>query len=52
MIISIYKMNYRTDIFNFFGGRGAYFENFHFGGALFREGRSLERGAYPRVGTH
>ena len=54
LFISIYKMNYHTDIVNFQGTlieeghlleRGAYFENLTFGVALFRdlEGRSLDR---------
>ena len=37
----MYKMNFRTDIVNFLGGRllerGAYFEILLFGGALIRE---------------
>ena len=49
-------MNYHTDIVNFYGGA-------YWGGALIREerlfqksylllGRSLERGAYQRMGAH
>ena len=46
LIISIYEMNYHTDIVNFFFGGGAYFK------ILLLEGRSLERGAYQRDGAH
>ena len=48
LIISIYEMNYHTDVVNFFlgGGGGAYFK------ILLLEGRSLERGAYQRGGAH